>query len=889
MMRACLSIRSISGVTYLLLLICCHGNARDIHVGVVHTGNQECHLAEVTASAQELNNSQDSDTIVSVVPVEMNDSACALDQAIQQHSHQALILLAPLPPPCFCGGSERPPLPPLTVRTYQAGPAEPTLRSRVLDMFPSPDHLATMLIDVMEAYGWKSAYVLYNKQSEFYRCIEAMENIVTTRRWYTWFREVPAKVATQADRDSMDAILSDVRTSGRIHVVMMTDDDVIDAILEQAFHRMLLTSQSHWIITSFDASKKQLDSFRHSGARFTLLRQYPESATKTIPNWSDPMLTVGNQSAPHLNRSEETPNRSDPERTGETPSATELDRFELGGPGKNLSRLDRCKDPLSNTARLARDSVAVLADLLSSLEEQDTNRPSEGWRTLENCSRQNQGSKVTFRGASGDVSFDDCGRRIDVTIYIREYSDGQEKQVGFWTADGAVDMNSTISYVQMNGLLGGRHLQVFGRLSKPWIMERKHADAEGQRGRYRYEGFMLDLTDMLAARLNFTWNLTMGANYKGAIKSGEYDLVLFPMSMRPHRLKTMQLSIPLRTRGYFLTMKKSDRRLPGMFQFMAPFSKKVWLCFVAAIVSVSLVLSVNNRFNPNEWGIAAARGAVAQDQADNLNLPNSLWSTWGAAVGQGPEFLPRSYAGRVAAGTWWFFVLVAIASYTANLAAFLSQSSAQQQIKTLSDLAEQTDVPYGTYDGYSIVEFFQQSQEEPFKTLGKYLTKNADEVLVTANSRQAMDRAIEGNYIFISPTTYEYEILKERCDMVILTAEYFFKYQVALPFPLESPYVSEVNLALMKMAQDGEMDVLENRWFNKKKDHCKSDAAGATGVLGMDNFGGLFYFLVMGMGGAMAVFFVEWIWFMFRPPGDGSISSYSETNKNNKNNNASAV
>ncbi|XP_078657336.1 glutamate receptor ionotropic, kainate 2-like [Branchiostoma floridae x Branchiostoma belcheri] len=877
----------LSAVTYLLLILCCHGNARDIYVGVVHTGSQECQLAEVTSSAQKLNDSQDSDAIISVVSVETNDSTCALDQAIQQHPLQALILLAPLPPPCFCGGPDRPRLPPVAVRTYQTDSAEPALRSRVLDMFPSPEQLATMLFDVMEAYRWKSAYVLYNKRSEFYRCLEAMGNMVTIRRWHLWFREVPAEVATQEDRDSVDAILSDVQTSRRIHIVMMTDDDVIDAILEQAFHRMLLTSQSHWIITNFDAHKKQLDSFRHSGARFTLLSLFPDKST---PGSSDLALTGRNRSTPHLSQTvpDGTPNRLDLGRTGEKTSMTELDGFGFSKPGQNLTRLDRCRDPLSNAALLARDSVSILADLLSSSEEQKTSRPFEAWQGQENCSQINQSSEVKFHGASGDVSFDGCGKRTDVNIYIHEYSDGMEKEVGSWKTDGAVDMNSTIGYVEMNSLLGGRHLQVYGYLSKPFIIKKKHANAEGLTGRDRYEGFMLDMTDMLAARLNFTWNLTMGTNYKGAITSGKYDFVLFPMSIRSRRMKKMQLSIPLRTRGYFLTMKKSDRRLPGMFQFMAPFSKRVWLCFVAAIVSVSLVLAANNRYNPNEWGIAAARGAVSQDQANNLNLPNSLWSTWGAAVGQGPEFLPRSYAGRVAAGTWWFFVLVAIASYTANLAAFLSQASVQQEIKTLFDLAEQEDVPYGTYKHYSIVSFFKKSKEEPYKTIGRYLTENADQVL-TANSRQAMDRAIKGDYIFISPTTYEYEILKERCDMVILSSDYFFKFQVALPFPLESPYVPEVNLALMHMAQDGEMDLLENRWFNKKKDHCKSDKAQSQGVLGMDNFGGLFYFLVMGMGGAMVVFFVEWIWFMFQRPADGSNSAYSQPNKNNKNNNTAVV
>ena len=39
---------------------------------------------------------------------------------------------------------------------------------------------------------------------------------------------------------------------------------------------------------------------------------------------------------------------------------------------------------------------------------------------------------------------------------------------------------------------------------------------------------------------------------------------------------------------------------------------------------------------------------------------------------QGPEVSPRSFSGRVVAGCWWAVVTIISASYTANLAAFLT-------------------------------------------------------------------------------------------------------------------------------------------------------------------------------------------------------------------------
>lgn len=58
---------------------------------------------------------------------------------------------------------------------------------------------------------------------------------------------------------------------------------------------------------------------------------------------------------------------------------------------------------------------------------------------------------------------------------------------------------------------------------------------------------------------------------------------------------------------------------------------------------------------------------------------------------------------------WWFFTLILISSYTANLAAFLTVERMVTPIKSVDDLARQTEVEYGTLNGGSSKEFFEVS------------------------------------------------------------------------------------------------------------------------------------------------------------------------------------
>ncbi|ETN81513.1 hypothetical protein NECAME_08481, partial [Necator americanus] len=71
------------------------------------------------------------------------------------------------------------------------------------------------------------------------------------------------------------------------------------------------------------------------------------------------------------------------------------------------------------------------------------------------------------------------------------------------------------------------------------------------------------------------------------------------------------------------------------------------------------------------------------DKVDNqFSFRNACWFTVSSLMQQGCELSPRAPSTRVATAVWWFFALILISSYTANLAAFLTTQRMDSKIDT---------------------------------------------------------------------------------------------------------------------------------------------------------------------------------------------------------------
>jgi ionotropic glutamate receptor len=75
---------------------------------------------------------------------------------------------------------------------------------------------------------------------------------------------------------------------------------------------------------------------------------------------------------------------------------------------------------------------------------------------------------------------------------------------------------------------------------------------------------------------------------------------------------------------------------------------------------------------------------------------------------QGGGEAPKNVSGRLLAATWWLFGFIIIASYTANLAAFLTVSRLETPITSLDDLSKQYKIKYSPMNNSDAMIYFQR-------------------------------------------------------------------------------------------------------------------------------------------------------------------------------------
>lgn len=90
-----------------------------------------------------------------------------------------------------------------------------------------------------------------------------------------------------------------------------------------------------------------------------------------------------------------------------------------------------------------------------------------------------------------------------------------------------------------------------------------------------------------------------------------------------------------------------------------------------------------------------------------------MWFAVGALLQQGSELEPKAASIRLASSVWWFFTLIMVSSYTANLAACLTVDEPQVVIKgieTLRECAKSKEgcaIKFGAKHGGSTLMYFQ--------------------------------------------------------------------------------------------------------------------------------------------------------------------------------------
>ncbi|XP_053931352.1 glutamate receptor 3 isoform X2 [Cuculus canorus] len=475
--------------------------------------------------------------------------------------------------------------------------------------------------------------------------------------------------------------------------------------------------------------------------------------------------------------------------------------------------------PLKYTSALTHDAVLVIAEAFRYLRRQrvDVSRRGSAGDCLANPAVPwSQGidieralKMVQVQGMTGNIQFDTYGRRTNYTIDVYEMKAAGSRKAGYW--------NEYERFVPALDLLPSNDTS-------------------------SVENRTIVVTTILRA-----------------------DIAVAPLTITLVREEVIDFSKPFMSLGISIMIKKPQKSKPGVFSFLDPLAYEIWMCIVFAYIGVSVVLFLVSRFSPYEWHLEDSNEEPRDpqnppDPPNEFGIFNSLWFSLGAFMQQGCDISPRSLSGRIVGGVWWFFTLIIISSYTANLAAFLTVERMVSPIESAEDLAKQTEIAYGTLDSGSTKEFFRRSKIAVYEKMWSYM-KSAEPSVFTKTTADGVARVrkSKGKFAFLLESTMnEYIEQRKPCDTMKVGGNLDSKgYGVATP--KGSALRNAVNLAVLKLNEQGLLDKLKNKWWYDKGE-CGSgggDSKDKTSALSLSNVAGVFYILVGGLGLAMMVALIE--------------------------------
>ncbi|TRY91346.1 hypothetical protein DNTS_030147 [Danionella cerebrum] len=500
--------------------------------------------------------------------------------------------------------------------------------------------------------------------------------------------------------------------------------------------------------------------------------------------------------------------------------------------------------PLKYTSALSYDAILVIAEAFRYLRRQrvDVSRRGSAGDCLANPAVPwSQGidieralKMVQVQGMTGNIQFDSFGRRSNYTVDVYEMKSLSPRKIGYWNEfERFVNMLDQ-QFTNDSSSVENRTIVVTTIMEAPYVMFKKnHMHLEGNE---KYEGYCVDLASEIAKHVGIKYRLSIVMDGKygardpetktwngmvGELVYGRADIAVAPLTITLVREEVIDFSKPFMSLGISIMIKKPQKSKPGVFSFLDPLAYEIWMCIVFAYIGVSVVLFLVSRFSPYEWHLDDSDEVkdpqTPPDPPNDFGIFNSLWFSLGAFMQQGCDISPRSLSGRIVGGVWWFFTLIIISSYTANLAAFLTVERMVSPIESAEDLAKQTEIAYGTLDSGSTKEFFRRSKIAVYEKMWSYMKSAEPSVFAkTTPDGVARVRKSKGKFAFLLESTMnEYIEQRKPCDTMKVGGNLDSKgYGVATP--KGSALRNAVNLAVLKLNEQGLLDKLKNKWWYDK-------------------------------------------------------------------------
>ncbi|XP_062874463.1 glutamate receptor ionotropic, NMDA 2A [Trichomycterus rosablanca] len=386
------------------------------------------------------------------------------------------------------------------------------------------------------------------------------------------------------------------------------------------------------------------------------------------------------------------------------------------------------------------------------------------------------------------------------------------------------------------------------------------------------KGFCIDILKKIARNVKFTYDLYLVTNGKhgkkinnmwngmvGEVVYKKAVMAVGSLTINEERSEAIDFSVPFVETGISVMVSRSNGTVSPS-AFLEPFSASVWvMMFVMLLLVTAMAVFMFEYISPLGFNRNLAQGK--DPHGPSFTMGKAVWLLWGLVFNNSvPVQNPKGSTSKFIVSVWAFFAVIFLASYTANLAAFMIQEEFVDQVTGLSDNKFQSPYSYsppfrfGTVPNGSTERNIRKNYPDMHQYMVKYHQTGVNDALVSLKTGK-LDA-----FIYDAAVLNYMAGRDEGCKLVTIGSGYIFAttgYGIALQ--KGSFWKRQVDLAILAIIGDGEMEELEAQWLTGICHNEKNEVMSSQ--LDVDNMAGVFYMLATAMGLSLITFVWEHLFY----------------------------
>ncbi|KAG6459952.1 ionotropic receptor 25a isoform X2 [Manduca sexta] len=431
-------------------------------------------------------------------------------------------------------------------------------------------------------------------------------------------------------------------------------------------------------------------------------------------------------------------------------------------------------------------------------------------------------------------------------------------------------------------------------LAVPWTLPKLHPDTGEQlvneEGQPLYEGYCIDLIEKLSEAMNFEYEIVTpkvgGFGKKlpngtwdgvvGDLMVGETDIAVGALTMTAEREEVIDFVAPYFEQTGILIVIRKPIRKTSLFKFMTVLRTEVWLSIVAALVLTGFMIWLLEKYSPYS---ARNNPDAYPYPCREFTLKESFWFALTSFTPQGGGEAPKALSGRTLVAAYWLFVVLMLATFTANLAAFLTVERMQTPVSSLEQLARQSRINYTVVESSSVHQYFinMKFAEDTLYRVWKEITLNATSdqaqyrvwdypireqyghILLAINASgpvpdaktgfQQVNEHADADFAFIHDSAeIKYEVTRN-CNLTEV-GEVFAEQPYAIAVQQGSRLQEDISRALLELQKERFLEQMASKYWNETARQACPDADESEGIT-LESLGGVFIATLFGLGLAM--------------------------------------